>query len=132
MRGMKLFAALLFFLVAPALAAQGPARGRIEEPRDPILETQAKHNLQVGRWYLTKQKAYEGARDRFQEIIDTYPEFSRMDEVLFLMGETHEGLKKPEKAVEYYEKLLKDFPESEFAKKTKERLEKLKPEGVRG
>ena len=53
----------------------------------------------MARWNVTKRKAYEGARDRLQEIIDSYPEFSRMDEVLFLMGELHFKLAKNDKAV---------------------------------
>ncbi|HLF84963.1 MAG TPA: tetratricopeptide repeat protein, partial [Blastocatellia bacterium] len=86
----------------------------------------AKHNLEVARWNVTKRKAYEGARDRLQEIIDTYPDFSRMDEVVFLMGEVFLKLGKSEKAVDYYNKLLKDYPASEFTKKTRARLDELK------
>jgi TolA-binding protein len=113
-------------LVAGAALAQGPARGRIEPARDEALEMTAKHNLTVARWYLEKRKAYAGARDRLQEIIDTYAEFSRMDEVLFLMGEVHYKLNKPEKAGELYNKMLKEYPSSEFAKKARERLLELK------
>ena len=106
--------------------AQGPARGKVDSTRDPLMETNAIHSLDVARWYLTKRKAYEGARDRLQEIVDTYPEFSRMDEVVFLLGEASVKLNKPEKAVEYYERLVKDFGGSEFAKKARERLKELK------
>ena len=53
-------------------------------------------------------------------------DFSRMDEVVFLMGEVHLKLEKTEKAVDYYNKLLKDYPSSEFAKKTRLRLDELK------
>ena len=51
-----------------------------------------------------------------------------MDEVVFLMGELHLKLGKNEKAAEYYNKLLKAYPESEFAKKTRTRLDELKVE----
>jgi len=115
---------LSFCLVA---LAQGPGKP-IEPARDAAMETAAKHNLDVARWYLIKRKAYEGARDRLQEIIDTYPDFSRMDEVVFLMGEAHLKLKNIEKATDFYNKLLKDYPGSEFAKKARERLDGLKPE----
>ncbi|HEY7543591.1 MAG TPA: tetratricopeptide repeat protein, partial [Blastocatellia bacterium] len=71
-------------------------------------------------------KAYEGARDRLQEIIDTYPEFSRMDEVFFLMGEAQLKLGKKEAAINFYNKLLELYPESEFAKKAREQVDKLK------
>ena len=120
-----LFIVLLFGAVADAYA-QGPARGKVDPPRDPIMETNATHSLDVARWYLTKRKAYEGARDRLQEIVDTFPEFSRMDEVVFLLGEASLKLNKPEKAAEYYERLVKDFEGSEFVKKARERLKELK------
>jgi outer membrane protein assembly factor BamD (BamD/ComL family) len=133
MSGMKLFAlTFIFALVVLAFCgstslAQGPGKP-IEPPRDAAMEIAAKHNLEVARWNVTKRKAYEGARDRLQEIIETYPEFSRMDEVVFLMGELHLKLGKGEKAAEYYSKLLKAYPESEFAKKARTRLDELKVE----
>ena len=118
---------LVFLVGAVAEAyAQGAARGKVDPPRDPIMETNATHSLDVARWYLTKRKAYEGARDRLQEIVDTYPEFSRMDEVVFLLGEASLKLNKPEKAIEYYEGLLKHFEGSEFIKRARERLKEIK------
>ncbi len=112
-------------LICPTSLAQGPGRP-IEAPRDAEKEIAAKHNLDVARWNITKRKAYEGARDRLQEIIETYPDFSRMDEVVFLMGEVYMKLGKREQAADYFNKLLKDYPSSEFAKKTRERLDELK------
>ena len=109
-----------------SLAAQGPARGPVDAGRDPVLEISAKHNLETARWYITKRKAYEGARDRLQEIIETYPEFSRMDEVLFWMGEANLKLKKNDTAEDYYNKLLKAYPSSQFARKARERLDEFK------
>jgi tetratricopeptide (TPR) repeat protein len=123
---MLTFALMLTALAAGPASAQGPARGRIEPPRDETMEVTAKHNLDIARWYLTKRKAYEGARDRLQEIIDTYPDFSRIDEVVFLMGEANLKLGKGEKAAEFYDKLLKSYPDSEFVKKARARLDELK------
>jgi outer membrane protein assembly factor BamD (BamD/ComL family) len=131
MSGMKLFATTLIFALTFAAVSnsasmtQGPVKP-LEGPRDAAKEIAAKHNLEVARWNLTKRKAYEGARDRLQEIIDTYPDFSRMDEVVFLMGEVFLKLGKNEVAVDYYKKLLKDYSSSEFAKKTQARLDELK------
>ena len=129
MRGMKFFATM-FVLVVLSLCssiglAQGPSKP-MAPARDSAMEVAAKHNLDVARWYLIKRKAYDGARDRLQEIMDTYPEFSRIDEVVFLMGEAQLKLKKDDKAVEYYSKLLKEYPESEFAKKARARLDEMK------
>ncbi|HLG13623.1 MAG TPA: tetratricopeptide repeat protein [Blastocatellia bacterium] len=116
--------ALAVMCASPA-AAQGPARGPVVPARDPVMELEAKHNLEVAKFSLTKRKAYQGARDRLQEIIDTYPDFSRMDEVVYLLGEVHLKLGKPEVAADYFEKLLKVYPDSEFAKKAREQLKKL-------
>lgn len=133
MSGMKFFAtkfiiaSLALALSGSASLGQGPGKP-MEAPRDAAMEIAAKHNLEVARWSVTKRKAYEGARDRLQEIIDTYPDFSRMDEVIFLMGEVHMKLGKNEKAVEYYNNLLKTYPSSEFAKRTRARLDELKAE----
>jgi len=132
MHGMKFIARVFLLSIAVAtlaasVFAQGPARGRLDPPRDETLEITAKHNLDVARYYLTKRKAYEGARDRLQEIIETYPDFSRMDEVVFLMGEAHYKLGKKDKAADFYDKLLKVYPDSEFAKKARLRLDELKP-----
>ena len=130
MFGMKSFAKMFILAVVILVSAgskslaQGPGKP-IEAPRDAALEIAARHNLEVARWNLTKRKAYEGARDRLQEIIDSYPDFSRMDEVDFLMGELHLKLGKNEKAAEYYSVLLKTYPESEFAKKARTRLDEL-------
>jgi TolA-binding protein len=132
MYGMKFIARGLIFTffvtvsIASASGGQGPARGRIEPTRDETMEIAAKHNLDIARWYLTKRKAYDGARDRLQEIMDTYPDFSRMDEVVYLMGEVHVKLGKNEKAGDFYNKLLKAYPTSEFAKKARLRLDELK------
>ncbi|MGA9773435.1 MAG: outer membrane protein assembly factor BamD [Blastocatellia bacterium] len=127
MYGMKFIARIfLCAVVASSAFAQGPVRGRIEPPRDEAMEVQAKHNLEVARWYIVKRKAYEGALDRLQEIIDTYADFSRMDEVVYLMGEANYKLGKNDKAADFYNKLLKVYPESEFAKKTRARLDELK------
>ena len=138
MSGMKsfaiafIFALTIVFASATAAAAQGPASGPVEPARDQTKEMAAKHNLDVARYYLTKRKAYDGARDRLQEIIETYPDFSRMDEVVFLMGEAHSKLGKTETAVDYYNKLLKTYPDSELVKKARERLERLKDEKKAG
>lgn len=113
---------------AVCLAAQGPTRGPVEPARDPLMELSAKHNLDTARWYITKRKAYDGALDRLQEIIDTYPEFSRMDEVLFWMGEANLKQQKNDTAKDFYNKMLKAYPSSEFAKKARLRLDELKTE----
>ncbi|MEW6131484.1 MAG: outer membrane protein assembly factor BamD [Acidobacteriota bacterium] len=120
------FSGLILVFASVGVFAQGPVKGRVEPNRDPALEIEAKHNLDVAKYYITRRKAYAGGIERLEEIINTHPEFSRMDEVLFYLGEAHFKLNKFEKAEDFYNKLLRDYPESEYVKKTKEQVEKLK------
>ena len=54
--------------------------------RDPLMETDAKHNLDVA-WNAYKlKKAYKGVLMRFEETYAAYPEFSKIDEFLYLAG----------------------------------------------
>ncbi len=54
--------------------------------RDPILEQDAKHNLDVAKQAFLLKKAYKGVLMRFEETFAAYPGFSRMDEFLYLAG----------------------------------------------
>lgn len=123
----NLTVALLVALTAH-LPQKGPVRGPLEARRDPELEAIAKHNLEVARWYITRRKAYDGALDRLKEIVETYPDFSRIDEVVFFMGEANLKMGKNDVAIDYYKKVMKEYSDSQWAKKARERLDELKVE----
>src|SRR5215831_616197 len=78
-----LFAGLFLFGI-PALAQKNvtPAIDR-----DPVLEQDAKHNLDVA-WqaFGPARKAYKQVILRFEETYAAYPDFSKMDEFLYLAG----------------------------------------------
>ncbi|HKV42260.1 MAG TPA: tetratricopeptide repeat protein [Blastocatellia bacterium] len=121
------FVILSVVLMAIPVAAQtGPAKGSLEALRDPELEVASKHNLDVARWYMDKRKAYEGARDRLKEILTTYPDFSRIDEVIFLLGEANRKMNKDVEAARYYRQIVKDYPGSRFFKQSQEHLAEMK------
>src|SRR5215471_10824666 len=124
----KLLCSLAAVLAIAAAAAgqESPARGKIEVPRDPEMEVTAKHSLEVARYYITRRKAYQGALDRLQEIIQTYPVFSKIDEVVYLAGEANQKLGKKDDAEKMYQKLIKESPDSDLVKKARERLDELK------
>jgi tetratricopeptide (TPR) repeat protein len=118
--------AAVLAIAATVPAQQGPTHGKLETPRDAEMEVTAKHNLDVARYYLTKRKAYQGALDRLQEILQTYPEFSKVDEVVYLAGEADLKLGKTDDASKMYQKLIKESPDSDLVKKARERLDELK------
>lgn len=121
---------LIFSLVSilttpsPIMAQGGLQQQQLDLPRDPALEKEAKHNLEVAKFYL-KRKAYKAVSDRLLEIVYTYPKFSRLDEVLFILADSFIKLDNTDEATKFYQQLVKDFPDSEFSKESKKKLETL-------
>lgn len=50
------------------------------------MEADAKHNLDVAWQAFRLKKAYKGVLMRFEETYAAYPEFSKIDEFLYLAG----------------------------------------------
>jgi outer membrane protein assembly factor BamD (BamD/ComL family) len=79
----------IFFMVFMVLTAIPAAAQRNVTPaidRDPILEADAKKNLDVAWQGFRPKKAYKQVILRFEETYAAYPEFSKMDEFLYLAG----------------------------------------------
>ena len=74
----------LVTLSSPGFAQRSPTPAI---DRDPILEQDAKHNLDVA-WqaFGPAKKAYKQVLMRFEETYAAYPDFSRIDEFLYLAG----------------------------------------------
>src|SRR6476619_7655692 len=77
------------FVSAPVARAQGVRTGPDPSTlRDPDLEKDSLHNLEVARNYFKLKKAYVAALKRCEEIIAGNPNFARIDEVLFMAGQS--------------------------------------------
>ena len=145
-----LFAAVLC-LTAPAASAQGNVKAGPEATtlRDPELEKDSLHNLEVARHYFKLKKAYVAAVKRCEEIDTANPTFAKMDEVLFIAGESYLRLSENKGKQEYKGKtadelrtearvylsrLVLEHPQSTFRKQAEDDLQPLggplpKPEG---
>lgn len=138
---MKRTLLITVFTVIGLLAAGGSAFAQKQiEPRvvrDPLLEQDALHNLEVANQYFKLKKAYVGSLTRCEEIIAANPDFSRIDEVLYVAGMSSyylaagKGKQKPvlkndeakkkydpaklrEDAVAYLTQLVENYPQSPF------------------
>jgi outer membrane protein assembly factor BamD (BamD/ComL family) len=54
--------------------------------RDPIMESDAGHNLDVAWQAFKLRKAYKAVLMRTELVIAAYPDYSRFDEILYLSG----------------------------------------------
>ncbi len=144
------FAILGFSLFGNSVFAQKQIEPQIQ--RDPILEADASHNLEVANQYFKTKKAYKAVLMRFEETFAAYPDFSKMDEFLYLAGMSsfylseNKGKQKidtksedekkrfaPEKlredATAYLAQLVEKYPQSQYkteAEKTLKTLEAKK------
>ena len=156
MKNRFLLSSLLFcaFLVsAPAVYAQGGVRSGPDPStlRDPDLEKDSMHNLEVARNYFKLKKAYVAALMRLEEIIAGNPNFAKIEEVYLMAGQssvwladgkgkqtrdqyfTSEGGTKhtltPEQFREmgrnYLTKLITDYPNGPFTKEAQDELRSL-------
>lgn len=142
-----LILAILAFSSVPAFSQRNldPAIDR-----DPLLETDAKHNLDVAWQAFRLKKAYKGVLMRFEETFAAYPEFSKMDEFLYIAGmsshylsagkgrqkidlktEKEKDKYTPEKlrenAVAYLAMLVEKYPDSKYRNEAQKTLAALKP-----
>jgi len=131
---------LLVLSVAPLPArAQGNAKQGPDVVRDADLEKDSLHNLEVARHYFKLKKAYVAALQRCEEIIAGNPVFSKIDEVLYMAGESSLRLaenkgkqaskvtsdKLREDARDYLSQLVNGYPDSSFRKQAEEDLKGL-------
>jgi outer membrane protein assembly factor BamD (BamD/ComL family) len=133
------------FAVAPAAGqagtvAKGPDPSVI---KDTEIEKDATHNLEVARHYFKMKKAYFASLKRAEELIEGYPEFTRLDEALYIAAmsglylsegkgkqkapadETYAPEKLRGEARGYLSRLVKGYPESKFRKDAEEALARL-------
>lgn len=84
----KILTLILMTVGMLVLANSASAQRNIDRAidRDPILEQDAKHNLDVAWQAFRLKKAYKGVLMRFEETFAAYPDFSKMDEFLYLAG----------------------------------------------
>lgn len=147
---LALFAVVLVFAVT-STRAQGNVKQGPDVVRDPEMEKDALHNLEVARQYFKLRKAYVAALQRCEEVLAGNPVFSKIDEVLFIAGQSslnladskgkqksnqyviHEGDKKTtltadefrEKARDYLSQLVNSYPDSKFEDEALESLKSL-------
>jgi outer membrane protein assembly factor BamD (BamD/ComL family) len=120
-------------IAAPLVHAQGGVKAGPDPStiRDPDLEKDSLHNLEVARNYFKLKKAYVAALRRCEEIIAGNPNFARIEEVLLMAGESSLALadSKGKQAPSLYKKDMKPEEFREMGRDYLTRLINEYPEG---
>ena len=106
----------------PQTKLRPEAELRLREVQDNLAE----HNFNIAIYYrdhyVNKKGGLKGSQDRLKEIIEKYPNYCRMDEVLFNYGWTFMQEEEPDEAAKYFQQLVRDYPNSQFVDKAKDQL----------
>jgi outer membrane protein assembly factor BamD len=104
------------------------ARKLMRDARDRLSES----SHRVGMTYF-RMKWYRGAIDRFREVLKNDPEFSGRDATYFYLAESlrlndanAEKKTGAAEALPYYERLLKEFEQSQYLEEARKRVAELK------
>lgn len=117
--------ALEEFAKVRALDSEGDWTQRAAEMSARCNEKLARHEFDVGRFYLRK-KACDAAAGRFRRILNDYPGFSEVDGAYYYLGESLICSNNTEEGKIYLDKLINDFPESRYASQARDTLGSLK------
>ena len=98
---------------------------RVKSRLRQVQEVLAQGDYRIASFYFAK-RAYPAARSRFQEIAESYPNFSQADVALWRLGQSLEMLRKPREAAGFYARVITEHPLSPYVDPVKERLTALK------
>lgn len=102
----------------------GEADTRLRQVQDNL----GLHSLLIANYYYTlsvdqKKGGLKGSQSRYREILDKYPNFNFMDEVLYKLAVTYLVEEETDQAARYFQKIVSDYPNSQYVEKSKEQLE---------
>jgi outer membrane protein assembly factor BamD len=89
-----------------------------------VQENLALGNYGIGQFYNDRGNL-AGARLRYKEIVDQYPNFSRMDETYYQLAQVLEKSNNPDEAAIYYGRLATGYPFSRYFEDSKTKLAAL-------
>jgi outer membrane protein assembly factor BamD len=99
----------------------GDARANLREAKDRLADWDmgvAIHYFRI-HWY-------PGAVGRIEPLLKNDPDYTRRDGAYYYLAESYVKLNRQAQALPYYERLVKEFEQSEFLKKAQARIDELK------
>jgi outer membrane assembly lipoprotein YfiO len=98
-----------------------------EERLHQVQDNLGLHNLLIANYYYDlavdqKKAGLKGAQSRYLEILEKYPNFNFMDQALYKLAVTYLVEEETDQAARYFQKIVADYPNSEYVEKSKEQL----------
>lgn len=102
---------------------------RVQQLLRNIQEVLAESEYRVGELYY-KKGSIPSANNRFDNLVNTYPLYSQADQALWLSGDGYLRLgdRFKDNAVKAYQRIVRDYPLSDYADRAKAKLKEMEKE----
>lgn len=84
----------------------------------------AEREMYIGRFY-EKRKNHKAAAERFRHVVDQYNKTNKLEEALFLMGESYLKAGEMGLAKDALERVVQEFPRAKYHKKAADLLSEI-------
>ena len=105
-----------------------PSSPHVEQARARVAE--CRHNLAraeflAGYFYQRTREAHRAAITRYEGILRDYPEYRRLDEVLYRLAEALAKTGRTGEALPHLDRLIREYPSSEYAEGARKLMAEL-------
>ena len=104
-----------------------PASDQAKTAQEKIKDCEerlASHSAEIAIGY-NNRKAYRASISRLSEIMTSYPDYSRLDEIYYYLGDCHFMMRQYDQAVPFFTKVVTDYPSRALAKAATKRLAEI-------
>ena len=104
-----------------------PASDQAKTAQEKIKDCEerlASHSAEIAIGY-NKRRAYRASLSRLSEIMTSYPDYSRLDEIYYYLGDCHFMMRQYAQAVPFFTKVVTDYPSRALAKAATKRLAEI-------
>jgi outer membrane protein assembly factor BamD len=104
---------------------RSPLAAEATKRRQDVLDRLAKHDHIVARYYM-KRGSWNAAVGRLNNLVEQYPAYADRAGVFYDLGTSLSGLGRNAEARLYYERVITEFPKSDYAGQAKRKLDQIK------
>jgi outer membrane protein assembly factor BamD len=104
-----------------------PASDQAKTAQEKIKDCEerlASHSAEIAIGY-NNRRAYRASISRLSEIMTSYPDYSRLDEIYYYLGDCHFMMRQYDQAVPFFTKVVTDYPSRALAKAATKRLAEI-------
>ena len=102
-----------------------PLRPEADKRLQDVLDHLAQHEHIIARFYI-KRRSYVAAVQRLNGLVEAYPNYRDRAGVFYDLGTALSGLGRNAEARLYYERVISEFPKSDYAEQARRKLGTLK------